>query len=344
VIQLYKTIQDFLQDFIRHYRSLFLNPAGNRVEIVVMTALTVVVVIVLWLSLGLTVDWTKKAWSRLKGHRRPLLFIGSIIAAALAVPAVVFLASYGVTSSSSFCGKICHTMNPEYQSWRRSDHADVSCAACHADNGALTDVIGGRLRLVWHGILPEMREGFTPIKDAYGRTKLPNGRCEGCHKRVRNKDVDRKDLRVKHKEHVAAGLRCTDCHNRVAHPDTETYGPLKDETENFSYPDNTKMSGCERCHQKGGRYVDADGVLHKGLYKDREGAPVASKCESCHPDNTVDQLKMDAEEAMLDHDELDWLNGELHGESARGRKAVCGVCHVPGCADEEQCHKDERKP
>ncbi len=316
-------------EFINHYRSLFLNPAGNSTEIVILTSMLVIGVIILWLGTGaLITGFRSLAW-RLRSLTRPWLTLGLFVGGTVGLAAIVFGGTYQLTNSETFCGRLCHSMNPQYQSWRRSAHADVGCSACHADK-----TLAGRLDLLTHGIALEASGEYSqPInkKGEYGRRRVPDDRCEVCHQKIKNKDVDEFNLRIEHEAHVTNGIRCADCHNRVAHPGAEKYSPLREEDDDFAYKDNTLMAGCKRCHKKGGRYVDADGDTYRGPYKKADGTPVAVDCESCHPNNQLLAFEADVKRVRARHfKKPPWRQGEIHGETARKVDfEPCKVCHDP---------------
>jgi nitrate/TMAO reductase-like tetraheme cytochrome c subunit len=320
-MQLYKTIQNFIQ----HYRSLFLNPAGNSTEIIITTALIVVALVILWLLLTIVRDGLKGAWAKFRNHPRPWFVLAVIFGSALSLSAVILSGGYLLTSSSSFCGRLCHSMNPEYQSWRRSSHAGVSCVGCHTDRSSAAGVLSSRLRLATHGIVPEIRGTYSkPIVSRAAGDHSTNEGCVKCHESIRNSDVDKANLLVRHEEHVKSGVSCVTCHNRVAHADTEKYSPLRGRVKGVAYSDNNLMGGCRHCHKKGGRVV--------------------LDCQSCHPKNAQTQLQAKAEDAHRNHKEIDWRDGDAHGELARQSDfASCQVCHSSSkqCVE---CHQGITMP
>ncbi len=320
-------------EFVQHYRSLFLNPAGNSTEIVILTSMLVIGAIVLWLAVGALSGGLRSAVWSLRHTRRPWLTLGIFIAVTVGVTVVVFGGAYQLTNSELFCGRLCHSMNPQYQTWRRSDHADVPCSGCHVEK-TLAKALTGRLDLVTHGIVQEVSGDYTrPInkKGRLGRSLVPDDRCEACHKNVKNKDVDQFNLRVEHKAHVKNGIRCADCHNRVAHLDAQKYSPLREADDDFAYKDNASMVGCERCHKQGGRYVDADGDTYQGPFKRLDGTDVSVDCESCHPNNELLAFEADVKRLRARHfTKPSWTKGVIHGETAREVDfEPCKVCHDP---------------
>src|SRR3972149_2657049 len=75
----------------------------------------------------------RKKWlSRLDGPDKRFYLI--LILGVMAVLGLFVLAvTLPLVSSPTFCGLACHSQNPEYQSWKKSSHAAVTCYACHMD-------------------------------------------------------------------------------------------------------------------------------------------------------------------------------------------------------------------
>ena len=70
-------------------------------------------------------------------HRRMFVLSVSVISIFLLVSGVGSYHAYEFTESTTFCGKVCHTvMEPEYTAYQNSPHARVSCAGCHVGPGA----------------------------------------------------------------------------------------------------------------------------------------------------------------------------------------------------------------
>ncbi len=70
-------------------------------------------------------------------HRRMFVLSVSVISIFLLFTGVGSYQAYEFTESTTFCGKICHTvMSPEYTAYQGSPHARVTCAGCHVGPGA----------------------------------------------------------------------------------------------------------------------------------------------------------------------------------------------------------------
>ena len=120
-------------------------------------------------------------WDLNLARERKALLVVALGAAALSVPAVYGgFQAYLYTDAVSFCGTVCHSMTPEYVTYRLSPHAHVGCAQCHISPGA-----AGYLVAKARGVA----ELVETLQDQYPRpipvpvTSLRPMRenCEECH-------------------------------------------------------------------------------------------------------------------------------------------------------------------
>ncbi len=88
--------------------------------------------------------------------------------------------TYTYTESNSFCGTLCHSMNPEYVTYARSPHAHVDCTECHVEPGPV-----GFTKAKAGGMI----EMYKTVKNNYSRP-IPapvfalrpiDADCEQCH-------------------------------------------------------------------------------------------------------------------------------------------------------------------
>lgn len=102
---------------------------------------------------------------------------------------VLILGVFGATGfgaveymeSPSFCGGTCHTvMEPQYEPYKRSAHAEVNCTACHIGPGASWFV---------QSKLSGVKQLFAVVLDTYPKPipapidhlRPARDTCEGCH-------------------------------------------------------------------------------------------------------------------------------------------------------------------
>ncbi len=269
---------------------------------------------------------------------RKWLYVGATVAGAIII--AILSTSLAMTSSTFLCGRSCHIVNPQYQSWKRSAHAKVPCYRCHVGSSPISwlrhvVIVQPANTLNW------LRQDETiPLNAANAAVALiPSDRCTGCHKDSRSRKTAGISLRERHAEHASADVTCVQCHNRVAHEGAERYQPLREEAPFFEYADYLTMrSGCWRCHSTSAAYRDDRLLDELGLSE----FP-ATECGSCHagaapaPDS-----------GPLDHTRRRWDRAR-HGRIAAKDYGECLVCHprrtaggeTPDCTG---CHNDITMP
>lgn len=323
-------------NFIEHYRSLFLNPTENAAEIIITTALIIIGAVIFWVFGSILVNQLRTVGRRLRSERNLWMILLLYFGAALILGAMVFAVALPVSSNSSFCGRVCHSMNPQFQGWRRSSHSQVPCSSCHTDD-SLKALVYDKAVVGTREIVHEISGDFAkPINanSRYSQKKVPNERCLSCHSPKTRFFSVRLGLNMDHPKHLKAGLRCTTCHNRVAHPNSEKYGPLKDKNKGFKYKDYLTMrQGCWRCHKRGGRYIDVAGSAHKGPFVGKGGQKAPTDCKTCHDRDWKDMPKLHRPEAGVK-----WGRGLAHGEVARQNFGQCRGCHEPTVWCSTRCH------
>ncbi len=99
----------------------------------------------------------------------------------LLIISVAAIKGYEYTESTSFCGKLCHTvMKPEYTAWSNSPHARVRCAECHIGPGAewfVKTKLSG-MRQVYKVLTNSWP---TPIETPVPNLRPARETCEECH-------------------------------------------------------------------------------------------------------------------------------------------------------------------
>jgi hypothetical protein len=105
----------------------------------------------------------------------------AIGAALLSVPAVYGgYQAYLYTDAVPFCGAVCHSMTPEYVTYKLSPHARVACAQCHVGPGP-TGYIESKVRGV-EELVETMQDRYPrPIPVPVVSLRPIRGNCEQCH-------------------------------------------------------------------------------------------------------------------------------------------------------------------
>ncbi len=114
-------------------------------------------------------------------HLVSLMLFATFTVLILGVFGVTGLGAVEFMDSSTFCGTTCHTvMEPQYEPYKRSAHAEVNCTACHIGPGASWYV---------QSKLSGAKQLFAVILDTYPRPipapiehlRPARDTCEGCH-------------------------------------------------------------------------------------------------------------------------------------------------------------------
>lgn len=279
---------------------------------------------------------------------RMLLYAG-----ALAIFILFFVAAaFPLASNPTFCGKVCHSQNPEYVSWQKSSHAKVTCYACHI-NPTYSHLFQDKLTAGPIGIVDTLLDSYEkPInaESHYSQENVPSERCLRCHDPSNRNFTPDLEIGLNatsemHIKHLDSGLVCTTCHNRVAHLGAGKYEPLKTWKPGFKYKNfMTMREGCWRCHSEDEKYRDEETLAKVG-----DKVP-PTNCNTCHG-------KLQPETGKYNHNDVEgvpWKDGKLrHGKLAKEDFSVCLACHektsdeksgseVPNCTT--TCHKGVTMP
>jgi len=237
------------------------------------------------------------------------------------------------TSRPKFCNT-CHYMEPFYQSWATSSHADIVCTECHFEPG-LTGKIKGKL----NGLYQVTKYVSLAYKKSKPWAEISDHSCmrEGCHQeQTLLGPIEFKNVRFDHSHHLGElrrgkQLRCTSCHSQVVQGDhiLVTEGTcfvchMKDrDTE-------SRLSQCQTCHTD-------DIFLAKGSqlrYNHTTVVQTAQSCESCHINTIEGNGGVSIQQCINCHWQTDFFeqydNPEfLHLNHVTNNKVECTACHAP---------------
>lgn len=120
----------------------------------------------------------KMKWLRSFPYRIQLVLaltiIGFVIVGAASYRGVSYM------STSSFCGRSCHVMRPEYVAYQVSPHAHVKCVSCHIGSGFSSFAaakINGSKQLFEVAFNRYQRPITSPVENLRPAREI----CEGCH-------------------------------------------------------------------------------------------------------------------------------------------------------------------
>ncbi len=234
-------------------------------------------------------------------------------AAFVMVAAFVFPAILTASSSPAFC-KGCHSMTPEYETWKKSSHAQVPCYGCHGPKSYL-QLLYGKMFVDIKGPYQELSGNFEqPVNEHshLSQELIPMERCERCHSNANRKFTLSRGIYMDHDKHKAAGINCTVCHNRVVHKGAEEYEPLKTWAPEFKYVDFLTMKyGCFRCHS-----ASPESRSEETIALILNGKKPPQACTTCHTED------FDLPEG---HGRVTWRTE--HGAKALKNIDYCMDCH-----------------
>ncbi|MCB9914665.1 MAG: cytochrome c3 family protein [Planctomycetes bacterium] len=302
----------------------------------------------------------RRWWKRLGRRTARVLSIGLVIFVfGLVGSTVVGVAAVEHTAQPDFC-LTCHIMEPYYESWKHSSHADVACIECHYEPGAV-ETFEGKFKA-----LSQVAKYLTRTAGTKPWAEVSDASCmrSGCHStRMLEGEIAFGRVKFDHRKHLLESrrgrrLRCVSCHSQVVQgehvsvtenvcfmchfmPDAEhqlerdigdcmvCHGPPAEGVEvagrEFVHADYVKRGvNCRECHDP---VVEGDGTVRK------------ERCHSCHGE--VGHIERIGEQAFLHemhvtehkvecfecHDEIH--HGLLPLEPAEApQKDSCGQCHV----------------
>lgn len=245
-------------------------------------------------------------------YRFALMLYG---AAVVLVGAFAFPAILTASSNPAFC-KVCHSMTPQIETWKKSSHAQIPCYGCHGPR-SYAKLLYGKMFVDIKGPFQELTGRFEqPINEHshLSQELIPMERCERCHNNANRKFTFSKGIYMDHDKHKAAGINCTVCHNRVVHKGAEKYEPLKSWDPEFEYSDFLTMKyGCYRCHS-----ASAEGRSEETMAHIQNGKKPPQECKACHTKDF---------DLPVGHNREIWRRATEHGAKAKEDIDNCMKCH-----------------
>ncbi len=249
--------------------------------------------------------------------------------------AVLLITFAGVITMGAAVGPriclACHAQAQTIESWGRSSHANVTCAACHIDRG-----LQSFSRLGPGHFLAMAPDSSSTGALELGQSLLPpvaDEMCRQCHSPEKRRFTVTRGLKMNHEKHLENDIACITCHNLVAHPLQKPADPTDARIGERS--DGLNMiQGCWRCH--GLEPALRDDELLASL---PASANPPTECKTCHDSDW--ELKPTT--GSINHsieNEIPWGSGTLrHGKVAKKVDfKTCFGCHdrQDWCAKE--CH------
>lgn len=242
------------------------------------------------------------------------------------------------TSRPKFCNT-CHYMEPFYESWKASEHSNVTCVKCHFPPG-----LAGTIR----GKLEGLVQVVNYLSGSYNRRRpwaeISDLSClqSGCHsERLLKGKVKFKNVVFDHKHHLGTimrgkKLRCTSCHSQIVQGShmvvTETTCFLCHfkKSDKISPAEYTKMSDCHNCHHW-------ESVPKEEMTKYRFDHSFVVKnnidCKKCHRNTIIGDgfvPKENCYNCHFDNTRLSQYDStkNLHNIHITEHKIECMQCHL----------------
>lgn len=260
--------------------------------------------------------WVERLRVRL-GQEHHFRFVAILYGGSLVIMGIFAFAVFmPLASHPTFCGKACHNMAPEWETWKRSSHAQITCYACHGSRSYL-QFFREKLLVDPVGAVKSIANAYEkPInaKSHLSQEGITMDRCERCHSNENRKFTFSRGIYMNHLAHKQAGINCTVCHNRITHKGAEKYEPLAswEEAEGFKYKNFLTMKeGCFRCHSASPESRDRETLEHI-----KNGKKPPQACSTCHTKDFG---------LPAGHGVSSWRT--KHGERALENIAYCMSCH-----------------
>ncbi len=273
----------------------------------------------------------KVGWRKLLsfGPRR----IGFVLAATVVVTVFAMTSFVKVTSQPTFC-KSCHVMEPYFEAWETSTHANVTCTECHIPPGFEGTVHSKFMALSM------VANYFTGV---YKRSKpwaeIEDASClrEGCHDtRLLQGTVDFQGVTFDHTPHLEQPrrdrqLRCTSCHAQIVQGEHITVTSTTCFLCHFK-PDSSgswsDLARCTHCHNPPAGPMAADTSFDHGEVLARK-----VDCASCHAaevsgDGYVSVERCNSCHAQQDHIDKFSDREFVHAKHVTEHKVECTHCHT----------------
>lgn len=238
-----------------------------------------------------------------------------------------------VTGQTGFCNS-CHIMNPYYDSWKASAHANINCLDCHLQPG-FSGYIKGKINGLAQAI--DCIVGRVSTKP---NAFVKDTSClrPGCHsiEEITSKTIDYNGVKFPHANHVKKAvdgitIRCDTCHSHFEGNEHFSVNNNACYACHFLRESRTNESliqtNCRDCHEVPNK------IIRRGFVTINHAEFVSYNVnceESCHKKEIVRTSEV-AETACLNchsfRKEYQPNSVELHAAHTKDEKVECFACH-----------------
>ena len=259
------------------------------------------------------------------------LFILGLVGLAIAVP-TTYVAVHE-TAKSEFCNS-CHIMEPYYDSWLNSSHADVACIECHYEPGALETFVGKFKALSQLSKYVTRTQGTKPWAEVSDTSCMRSG----CHSvRMLEGEVQFGRVSFDHRHHLletrrGRRLRCVSCHSQIVQGEHVSVTESVCITCHFMPASEGGLppatSECTTCHASPAE----DLVVAGRVFSHREYVERGVDCRECHSpvvegDGTVRRERCHSCHGEVGHIERIGETAFMHEKHVTDHKVECFECH-----------------
>lgn len=298
--------------------------------------------------------------------RVPLLAVRAVLRLPWPVRIAVVLAGIGVfsvtavelTGQPGFCNS-CHIMNPYYDSWAKSSHADVKCLECHLQPG-FAGLVKGKINGLAQAIDCAVGRISTKPNATVVDASCLRSQCHSTKELV-GKPIDCNGVRFTHDKHIdtivdGVKITCATCHSHFEGDEHFSVNKNACFVCHFlgGSPNTERLvkTGCQGCHKV------PDQVIQRGFAKIDHSEFVSYKAsceESCHKREMRQASRVEDTVCLHCHSfskPADANGVQLHECHTTGDKVECFACHgkvphgqtrvesVSAMMDCQSCHSD----
>lgn len=238
-----------------------------------------------------------------------------------------------VTTRPQFCNS-CHIMEPYYESWVNSSHADVSCVECHYEPGLL-ETFEGKFKA-----LSQLAKYVTSTEGSKPWAEVSDYSCmrSGCHsQQLLEGELTYGRVRFDHREHLIGmqrgeKLRCTSCHSQIVqgnHLTVTTSSCILCHFKGSSSGATRPLDDCMTCHGPPTADIDLGGLS----FRHQEYLDRGVECRACHADVTRGTGEVPPERCGSCHNRQEHLEriGDvafMHLNHVTNHSVTCLDCHL----------------
>jgi hypothetical protein len=207
---------------------------------------------------------------------------GVVLLVACFVFAVLEVSFLVVTFTGSGCNN-CHIPQAAAEANAKTPHASVACLECHRTSGRLS------LPLLNLQAAGNLFAALNPWSNSSpSQVHIDQTRCLGCHTNILGKNPPQgRDIKMSHKEPVAAGESCLTCHQTETHA-RDALSRDRDHGSCTGCHDGDKApNACSVCHVREPSrdktsLPGTEAVIHGANWEKAHGMGNMNTCTLCH--------------------------------------------------------------